>query len=242
MIIPDLCLVLANTVRSRAYVQTLFQNKLYPALILLLPGEEPIKRDIPKSIEVPIASFDGQETETFVFKPFEELRDTLQQHQQAFSVLDNRDINSKEVTGQIKRMDPRYFVYSGYSRVLVNADLAASKNVIHVHGGYLPAYKGATGFYYGLLEKGFLGQSAILIDQGIDTGKIIKRKQYKVSGGIDIDYVYDPVTRANLLKEVVREFGNYVGLALQDNEEGVMHYVIHPALKFIAIHKGAVSG
>jgi methionyl-tRNA formyltransferase len=235
MKIATLCLVLANTIRSRAYVQMLFHRELYPSMIMLLPGEEAVKSGMPATIDVPLETWDGAERGSFVFRPYEGVRDTLARHAAEFSVLHNGDINSAEVTGQIKAIAQEYFVYSGYSRVLINADLAGSKRIIHVHGGYLPQYKGATGFYYALLEKGFLGQSAILIDQGVDTGKIISRKKYKIFKNIDVDYVYDPITRADLLAEVLRGLHEKGGFDLTDNEGGVMHYVIHPALKFIAI-------
>lgn len=239
MIVENLGLVFGNTIRSKAYVQMMFCMGLFPARYMFLPGEESVRAGIPESIDVPIVNWEGGEVTRFCFRPYEPLLETFRRYQQDFSVLDSGDINAPSSSALIQGIPEEYLVYSGYSRVLINnTNILNSKRTIHVHGGYLPQFKGATGFYYGMLEHGFLGQSAILIDSGIDTGKIIARTRFRITRGIDVDYVYDPVTRAYLLTDVMRKLNQDGSLELMENENGFVHYVIHPVLKAIAIEKG----
>ena len=49
---------------------------------------------------------------------------------------------------------------------------------MHVHSGKLPEYRGSTTLYYSLLEKNKVAASAIMINEGIDTGDIVYFKEF----------------------------------------------------------------
>ena len=78
-----------------------------------------------------------------------------------------------------------------------------------------------------------------ILDRNIDTGPIVARRRYpKPRAGIDIDRIYDPAIRADLLVQVMSDYVNngcLVPLEQQAPEKGVNYYVIHPVLKHLAI-------
>jgi len=230
--LDDVGLLLAPTFRSRAYAQTLAAHGMRPALAVLLPGEEP--------------AWDGDETIDFRFgddrsgidfHPGVSAKETVTAAGWETVTLDTNDINAERAIETFDKLPVSVLVYSGLSKVLLRPPVLASKvRFLHVHGGYLPAYRGATGFYFGLLNEGRLGVSAIWMDDGIDTGPVLMRDWYDPQSGVEIDRVMEPMARADLLARVLRiraRDGHYPSTAAPG--EAGLCFVIHPVLKNIAL-------
>ena len=49
---------------------------------------------------------------------------------------------------------------------------------LHIHGGYVPAFKGSTTNYYSLLAEGQLGASAIFLTEDLDSGPKLHRQKF----------------------------------------------------------------
>lgn len=150
------------------------------------------------------------------------------------------DVNDDAVHEQIVKKQPKLIIYSGRGGQMVGKKVLDTKiPVLHIHGGWLPDYKGSTTIYYSLLKEHSCGASAILLSSKIDSGLIVKRKKYPApKPGTDIDYVYDNEIRADLLMEVLAEWqknGEFSEMIEQDENSGNMYYVIHPVLKHLAI-------
>jgi len=129
-------------------------------------------------------------------------------------------------------------IYSGYgSQIVPKSLLEIGTPFLHLHSGKLPNYRGSTTLYYSWLIEQSCAVSAILLDEGIDTGNIVGKKTFPPPpNGIDPDHIYDPSIRADLLVEVLKEFstrGKFNNLTKQDNK-GKTYYVIHPVLKHLA--------
>lgn len=156
------------------------------------------------------------------------------------TVLFKDNVNDNFVYEQIIKYQPKLIIYSGYGGQIVGKKILQTNiPVLHIHGGWLPDYRGSTTIYYSLLKEHSCGASAILLSSKIDGGFIIKRRKYPApKPGTDIDYIYDNEIRANLLIEVLSEWqagGGFSGLIKQDENSGIMYYVIHPVLKHLAI-------
>ena len=152
------------------------------------------------------------------------------------------NVNDPLVEKLLVELSPGLVIYSGYGSQIVGPSLLRlGPPFLHVHSGWLPAYRGSTTLYYSWLETGTCGVSAFLLDVGIDTGPVVGRKIYPTPPpGIDVDYVYDSAIRADLLAEVMMaytECGRFPSLASQEEQEekGRTYYVIHPVLKHIAL-------
>ena len=63
-----------------------------------------------------------------------------------------------------------------------------------------PQYRGSTTLYYSLLEQNKVAASAIIINEGIDTGDIICIKEFDFNFDPKlIDLIFDPLLRAVVL-------------------------------------------
>ena len=91
----------------------------------------------------------------------------------------NLEVNSEEFYQIAGRLKVKDVVYSGKRGVILNSTtIAKLGKVLHVHGGYLPDYRGSTTFYYSLLNEGYIGATGMLLNEAIDQGDIIIRKNF----------------------------------------------------------------
>ena len=112
--------------------------------------------------------------------------------------------------------------------------------VLHVHGGYLPNFRGSTTFYFSILTEGLIGASSIILNPEIDQGDVIVRRKFKPVSGIDIDYVLDPLVRANVLISTLHKLSSQQSkytVLRQSKDSGTTYQVIHPILKWKALDK-----
>ena len=82
--------------------------------------------------------------------------------------------------------------------------------------------------------------SSIILNEGIDSGKVIHRASYELDFDARlIDYVYDPLLRANHLIDTLKKLQLSNTVAKKQPElDARTFYIIHPVLKHIAIQKG----
>ena len=96
-----------------------------------------------------------------------------------FEIAPNGNINSDEIIKIIESRLEQVFIFSGYGGVLLeDRILDTGKKFLHVHGGYLPDYKGSTTNYYSLIDENTIGASAIFLTKEIDCGPILLRKKF----------------------------------------------------------------
>ena len=131
------------------------------------------------------------------------------------------------------------FIYSGFGGVLLRKNiLSTGKYFLHVHGGYLPDYKGSTTNYYSLIVENTLGASSIFMNEEIDSGPVLRRQKFPPPlNGKKIDHIYDSGARAKVLVDTLRNYVNFGRweFELPANTGGETYYIIHPVLKHIAI-------
>ena len=93
-----------------------------------------------------------------------------------------RDVNSKEVITEIKKIKPDLIISALFSQILKKEIISIPRfGVINIHPAFLPDYKGVSPIFWSLLnrEKN-VGVTVHYIDEGIDTGKIIYREKIKI--------------------------------------------------------------
>jgi methionyl-tRNA formyltransferase len=111
-------------------------------------------------------------------------------------------------------------------------------NILHVHGGFLPDYKGSTTNYYSILKENYIGASSIFLTPEIDSGPIILRKKFNVPDKrFEIDHFYDSAARARVLVESLKFLldNGVVKENFNKDSKGQVYYIIHPVLKAISI-------
>lgn len=222
MTLNNIAMVAADTTRTKLYLTELIKNNLLPNYILLiltsdgemLPGQKDLNTK-------------------------NELISCIVNAGIEYDIASNNDINSDEVIKEIESRSEEVFIFSGYGGVLLsNKILDINKKFLHVHGGYLPSYKGSTTNYYSLIQDNEMGASAIFLTKEIDCGPILLRKKFPAPKDRSmLDHITDTAVRANVLIECLQ---NYISLGtwdfeVEDNYGGEVFYIIHPVLKHLAI-------
>ena len=222
LILNDIAMVAADTSRTKYYLNELIRNGLIPNYVLLLLN----------SNEELLPGQKRAEEEN-------ELVSNLNDHGVEYGLAESGDINNEKVVLEISSRPEKFFIFSGYGGVLLKDNiLNTEKKFLHVHGGYLPDYKGSTTNYYSLINENSIGASAIFLTKDIDCGPILLRKKFPPPADRkEIDYKYDAEVRASVLIECIRKYlrkGEWVFEAA-DNNGGETFYIIHPVLKHLAI-------
>ncbi|MBI4995407.1 MAG: hypothetical protein HZC22_00590 [Rhodocyclales bacterium] len=232
-------MIAADTSRTRAYLAALERHGLLPAWVLVLDADTPAV--MPGQARVGAARVAGADAEwpEADFDPSAPLRPWLERLGLPYTVSGSRDINDPSVVDLIASCEAEVLVYSGYGGALLReAVLGTGKRFLHVHGGYLPDFKGSTTNYFSLLAEGSFGASAIFLSAEIDSGPVIRRRRFPPPPVRTlIDHVYDSAARARVLIETLQEWRRegVWSLELPRNEGGHTYYIIHPVLKHLAI-------
>ena len=215
-------MVAADTTRTKYYIEELIKNGLLPHYVLLL---------LNRNSEL----LPGQK----VVKVENKLITLLRDIGVKYDVAPNSNINSDEVITAISKRPEEVFIFSGYGGVLLKkVILDTEKKFLHIHGGYLPDYKGSTTNYYSLIDENTIGASAIFLTKEIDCGPILLRKKFSApKDRTEIDHNSDSEARAKVLIECLQNYVNSGSweYELENNHGGETFYIIHPVLKHLAI-------
>ena len=234
-------LIAADTSRTRAYLTVMESRGLLPVWVLLLDADTPVAMPGQAAAGTSTGSADAEWPEAN-FDPVAPLTPWLERLNLPFAVSGSCNINDPRVVELIAQAAPEVLVYSGYGgAILRDAVLATGKSFLHVHGGYLPEFKGSTTNYFSLLAEGAIGASAIFLTAEIDCGPVICRGRFAPPAlCTHIDHVYDSAARARVLVDTLeawRRDGEWT-FELPDNSGGDTYYIIHPVLKHLAMLGG----
>lgn len=250
MLLTDIGMIAGDTSRSRAYLQALARNELLPNYVLVLENAsaKPLPGQLDKSQFHHASERVDDVEECWSEAHFDSNRSIkilLDEFDIPYQVSASKDINDPSVVEAIRLRSESVFIYSGFGGVLLREDvLSIGKHFLHVHGGYLPDYKGSTTNYYSLLVEKTLGASAIFLSAEIDSGPILLRQKFPPPANRQaIDHIYDSGARAKVLVETLRNYLKCGGweYELPANTGGETYYIIHPVLKHIAILAKAQS-
>lgn len=226
MILCDFILLATEQPRSRAYIQKMINNDIMPSFVIYLNDN---KNN---------STYVSSKREKAYFNVNKSLLETIKENNIPYTSLETTDCNSNIVIDEIKKRKEMYVIFSA-SGILKDDILSLGKKIIHVHPGIIPKYRGNTCFYYSMINDENIGATAFIMNKGIDKGDIISQKIYEVPKNINIDNIYDPYIRAELLYDVIKDYieSGEIKSSVQDVNSGETYYVIHPILKHLAILK-----
>ena len=231
-VLSNVTLLAADTARSRAYAQILAHHGWQPGAVLLFGGASG------RPGQGQPAGVDSLD-DLFVPDFGEPLEATCVRLGWDLHRLAADSVNAPEVKSELQSLQPELVIYSGFGGQIVKGDvLHCSGPFLHMHPGWLPEFRGSTTVYYSWLLENNTGVSAILLEEKIDTGPIIDRQRYPAPPqGVDVDYLYDTVIRADLLARVMKKYDEQDGQLSTKPQpaEGRNYYVIHPLLKHLAL-------
>jgi methionyl-tRNA formyltransferase len=232
MRLEGVILLAAPAARSQAYLQTLAASELYPEQVIIM-GKEDGSPD-------PAGLTAGRLWGGIALPDLHEsVATTCRRWRIPVVACSATNVNAEEVISVVRDARPKIVIYGGYGGQIVGDEmLGSAPQFLHIHSGWLPDYRGSTTIYYALLHGEDPGVTALVLDRNIDTGPIVARRRYpKPPAGLDIDRIYDPAIRADLLVRVMSDYakgGSLPPLEHQKAEMGTTYYVIHPVLKHVA--------
>jgi len=232
-------IILSDTSRSRAYLQTLLNKKIVPKVVVVMVNSSQNLIGKPKRIvESPFVEL-KYDNDLWAFNPNESIETTLIKKNLKYDKLDVNSINDAIVIPFLTNLKIDNLIYSGAGGIILNKELfSLGINFIHSHGGLLPKYQGSTCNYFSIIEENIIAASVILMNEKIDDGPIIH--VIKLNPNFDkakIDHYYDPLIRAIALVKAFEINPNFNKLEKKESHQNSMYFVIHPVLKHIAILK-----
>jgi methionyl-tRNA formyltransferase len=113
-------------------------------------------------------------------------------------LLPVRSVNSAKALAQLKRLKPDLHVVAGFPQIFKKQLLQIPKlGTINLHAGRLPAYRGGSPLNWQMINgEKKIGISAVLMDEGIDSGRILATAEFKLKEG---DTIAEAHEKANHL-------------------------------------------
>jgi methionyl-tRNA formyltransferase len=235
-ILNDIGMVLGDTSRSRVYLQALAAHGFVVAHAFLLPAGE--KGRPGQLCDLQAQTHDTHEAPWGTVDLTLGVQGLLRTQAAACTVLPSGDINHPDVVDILAQAAQPVMIYSGFGGVILRqAVLGCGKRFLHVHGGYLPDYKGSTTNYYSYLADGCCGASSIFMSDRIDSGPVLVRQRFLPQGSLrQVDHVLDACYRAQVLCSTLQlylEHGSWPDAGCRG--EGRVYYIMHPVLRHIAV-------
>ena len=231
-----IALIAQDSSRLRAYLNAFHKTCTVPSRVLLM-----------RSIPLPASILD-EATRHNYNKDFFDLSISpelfYKEHGIPLIQTDADNINDISIYKALLGIATPYILFTGggiVSRQILNV----CNEMVHIHPGKLPQYRGSTCFYYSLLQENELNTSAIFLREKIDTGAKISSCSFSINYFISsdmpyfMDHVLDPFIRAEHLATLLQSFpkDDVITCNPQPEWHGQNYYVMHPMLRAAAVHR-----
>lgn len=237
MILTDISFVCGDTSRSRCYLQALIAKNFLPSACILLPN---IEQTLPGQEKNPKNSH--LTTSWGKFYPNISITSLCNQYKIPTITAPNNDINNENVVELLTNLPASVYIYAGFGGTLLRKPiLNCGKQFLHVHGGWLPEYKGSTTNHYSLLQENFCGASAFFLTEEIDSGNILLRKKFPApKTPSHLDHELDPIFRSEVLLDVLSFYIQQKKWPVEQekNKKTLPYFIMHPVLRHVLFLKG----
>ena len=115
MILDDFVLLASDTARTKAYLQMMVKDDLMPSLCLVYTDDK-------KKMEDEDGSFKSISSVEY-FDLNEPVLWTIKNAGMKYEIIDNKDINSDEISERIRSLPQKYLIYSGYGGYILKPHL-----------------------------------------------------------------------------------------------------------------------
>jgi methionyl-tRNA formyltransferase len=224
----------ARTTRSQAYLQALNAAGLRTETLIIY-GTSEHAQPIPAGLQRPVTAC----ANALLPDLAESIEQSVALGGWTAELSPACGLDDPILVAAIRRHNPRLVIFSGYPAQLVPQAIREIAPVLHFHSGALPDFRGSTTIYYSLLEGRQPAVSAILVDAGIDSGRIVAMQHYPPPPpGVDIDHLFDGAIRANLLAKLMTALvrdGRLPDSGITEQGPGRLYFIVHPVLKHIAV-------
>ena len=126
---------------------------------------------------------------------------------QGIPVYQPKKVRGSEAAEEIRRMNPDIIVVAAFGQIIPKEILDMPRfGCINVHASLLPAYRGASPIQHAILDGlATTGVTIMRMNEGLDTGDIISRKEIAISPEETCGSLFDRLADlgANLLLETI---------------------------------------
>lgn len=141
-------------------------------------------------------------------------------------IINVRDINSNYVINLLKKNPCNLYIVMGTSILKTKFLETCGADIINIHGGYLPDYRGNNCIYFAYLNNDFqkIANTIHYIDKGIDTGDIIEIVRPVISSNDNPEILYCKAKKKaiNRLVKIINNYkkGENIPRRHQDTDKG----------------------
>ncbi|MGM0444902.1 MAG: methionyl-tRNA formyltransferase [Bacillota bacterium] len=125
-------------------------------------------------------------------------------------IMQPKNINNKKTINKLKQLDIDLLVVVAYGQILSKKLLDLPKyGCINLHASLLPTYRGSSPIQQAILDgKEKTGVTTMFMDEGLDTGDIIKQKEVNIYEEDNAGNLHDRLASAGaeLLEETILDF------------------------------------
>lgn len=128
-------------------------------------------------------------------------------------------LRDEDVVNELLKIECDYIVVAAYGQILPKAVLEHAP-CINLHASILPQYRGASPIQQSLLNNDAkTGVTAMLMDEGLDTGDIIKIEEIEIPKDMIVGELFDALTKiaTDLTVDVVQNYDNYTPVKQDDS-------------------------
>ena len=106
-------------------------------------------------------------------------------------VIKIKDVNSPEVINYIRNLTPDLIISMIPQKIGKELMSVSKKGIINLHPGLLPEYRAFGGYFWPMVDGfGYFGYTIHFIDEGIDTGAIIRRQAFNIGKLATVQNLY----------------------------------------------------
>lgn len=129
-------------------------------------------------------------------------------------------LRDEDVVDELLKIETDYIVVAAYGQILPKAVLEHAP-CINLHASILPQYRGASPIQQSLLnDDKQTGVTAMLMDEGLDTGDIIKIESMDIPKDMIVGELFDALTSiaTDLTVDVLKNFNSYTPQKQDDSK------------------------
>jgi len=132
----------------------------------------------------------------------------------SIEVIQPKSLREAEVKSKIEELKPDFIVVAAYGQILPKSILDIAP-CINLHASLLPKYRGASPIQQSILEGDkFSGVSAMLMEEGLDSGPILALSYLKITDSMKLDELGNRLTKIarDLTPKVLKRFSELLPL------------------------------
>jgi methionyl-tRNA formyltransferase len=121
-------------------------------------------------------------------------------------------LKNKNITKVIQQLKPDFIIVAAFGQILPKEILTLAP-CINLHASLLPLYRGASPIQQSILnDDGFTGVTAMLMDEGLDSGDILGFRYTKIAPTTNSIQLFDKlsISASELIVDILKNYDNII--------------------------------